>query len=157
MLRDRLALTEEGARSLRKGALVCALANLVLMFPVGVFYLVTGEFLAHWEDGAVPLPTLGSYLVLIAVVLAAVSSAAACSSAEVSLPPQAARAKHRVRESKSNANFFMGKTSFHLFVNSVLGCAMGIGYPLSTKNGTLWHESHQKRPESTVLTETAAG
>ena len=43
MLRDRLALTEEGARSLRKGALVCALANLVLMFPVGVFYLVTGE------------------------------------------------------------------------------------------------------------------
>ena len=92
-----------------------------------------------------------------AVVLAAVSSAAACSSAEVSLPPQAARAKHRVRESKSNANFFMGKTSFHLFVNSVLGCAMGIGYPLSTKNGTLWHESHQKRPESTVLTETAAG
>ena len=72
MLRDRLALTEEGARSLRKGALVCALANLVLMFPVGVFYLVTGEFLAHWEDGAVPLPTLGSYLVLIAVVLAAV-------------------------------------------------------------------------------------
>lgn len=72
MLRDRLALTEEGARSLRKGALVCALANLVLMFPVGVFYLVTGEFLAHWEDGAVPLPTLWPYLALIAVVLAAV-------------------------------------------------------------------------------------
>ena len=72
MLRDRLALTEEGARSLRKGALVCASANLVLMFPVGVFYLVTGEFLAHWEDGAVPLPTLWPYLALIAVVLAAV-------------------------------------------------------------------------------------
>ena len=38
MLRDRLALTEEGARSLRKGALVCALANLVLMAPSGAVH-----------------------------------------------------------------------------------------------------------------------
>ena len=60
MLRDRLALTEEGARSLRKGALVCALANLVLMFPVGVFYLVTGEFLApRGRRCAAPAPRSG--------------------------------------------------------------------------------------------------
>lgn len=72
MLRDALALTEEGARSLRKGALVCAVANLVLMAPVGVFYLVTGDFLAHLEDASAPLPALAPYLLLIIGVLAVV-------------------------------------------------------------------------------------
>ena len=70
MLRDALALTEQGAKSLRRGAAVCALANVVLMLPVGVFYLVTGEFLAHLEDPATPLPLLAPYLVLIVAVLA---------------------------------------------------------------------------------------
>lgn len=72
MLRDALALTEQGAKSLRRGAVVCALANVVLMLPVGVFYLVTGEFLAHLEDPATPLPLLAPYLVLIVAVLAVV-------------------------------------------------------------------------------------
>lgn len=72
MLRDALALTEQGAKSLRRGAAVCALANVVLMLPVGVFYLVTGEFLAHLEDPATPLPLLAPYLVLIVAVLAVV-------------------------------------------------------------------------------------
>lgn len=72
MLRDALALTEQGAKSLRRGAAVCALANVVLMLPVGVFYLVTGEFLAHLEDPAAPLPLLAPYLVLIVAVLAVV-------------------------------------------------------------------------------------
>ena len=72
MLREKLALTEEGARALRKGALVSALANLVLMAPIGVFYVVTGEFLAHLEDPAVALPQLWPYLVGILVVLALV-------------------------------------------------------------------------------------
>lgn len=72
MLRDVLALTDEGARSLRRGALVCALANLVLMFPIGVFYFVTGDFLAHLEDPSAPLPELLVYLGIIVVVLAAV-------------------------------------------------------------------------------------
>ena len=72
MLRDALALTEQGAKSLRRGAVVCALANVVLMLPVGVFYLVTGEFLAHLEDPATPLPLVAPYLVLIVAVLAVV-------------------------------------------------------------------------------------
>ncbi len=72
MLRDALALTEQGAKSLRRGAAVCALANVVLMLPVGVFYLVTGEFLAHLEDPATPLPLLAPYLVFIVAVLAVV-------------------------------------------------------------------------------------
>lgn len=72
MLRDALVLTEQGAKSLRRGAAVCALANVVLMLPVGVFYLVTGEFLAHLEDPATPLPLLAPYLALIVAVLAVV-------------------------------------------------------------------------------------
>ncbi len=72
MLRDALALTEQGAKSLRRGAAVCALANVVLMLPVGVFYLVTGEFLAKLEDPATTLPLLAPYLVLIVAVLAVV-------------------------------------------------------------------------------------
>lgn len=72
MLREKLALTEEGASALRKGALVSALANLVLMAPIAVFYLVTGEFLAHLEDPAAPLPELWLYLVGIVVVVALV-------------------------------------------------------------------------------------
>lgn len=72
MLRDVLALTDEGVRSLRRGALVCALANLVLMLPIVVFYLVTGEFLWYLEDPSVPLPELLVYLGIIVVVLVAV-------------------------------------------------------------------------------------
>ncbi len=72
MLRDALALTEQGAKSLRRGAAVCALANVVLMLPVGVFYLMTGEFLTHLEDPATPLPLLAPYLALIVAVLAVV-------------------------------------------------------------------------------------
>ena len=72
MLREKLALTEEGASALRKGALVSALANLVLMAPIAIFYLVTGEFLAHLEDPAAPLPALGPYLLGIAAVVALV-------------------------------------------------------------------------------------
>ncbi len=72
MLRDALALTEQGVKSLRRGAAVCALANVVLMLPVGVFYLVTGEFLAHLEDPTTPLPLLAPYLALIIAVLAVV-------------------------------------------------------------------------------------
>ena len=69
MLREKLALTEEGASALCKGALVSALANLVLMAPIAIFYLVTGEFLAHLEDPAAPLPALSPYLLGIAAVV----------------------------------------------------------------------------------------
>lgn len=69
MLREKLALTEEGASALRKGALVSALANLVLMAPIAIFYLVTSEFLAHLEDPAAPLPALSPYLLGIAAVV----------------------------------------------------------------------------------------
>lgn len=72
MLRESLALTEEGARSIKIGAFVSALANLVLMAPIVVFYLVTSDFFAHLEDASVPLPTLWPYMIGIIVVLALV-------------------------------------------------------------------------------------
>lgn len=72
MLRKAFALTEEGARSLRKGALLCALANLVLMAPIAVFYCACSDFLAHLEDPAVALPELWPYLVAILCVLVCV-------------------------------------------------------------------------------------
>lgn len=72
MLRESLALTEEGARSIEIGAFVSALANLVLMAPIVVFYLVTSDLFAHLEDASVPLPTLWPYVIGIIVVLALV-------------------------------------------------------------------------------------
>ncbi len=71
MLQQKLGLSEEGARDFRRGVFFCALANLVLMAPVGVFYLVTGEFVAHLENPAAPLPSAGPCLAAIVAVLAA--------------------------------------------------------------------------------------
>lgn len=71
MLQQKLGLSEEGASDFRKGVFFCALANLVLMAPVGVFYIVTGEFVAHLEDPASPLPSVGPYMAAIVAVLAA--------------------------------------------------------------------------------------
>lgn len=72
MLRESLALTEQGARSIKIGAFVSALANLVLMAPIAIFYLVTSDFFAHLEDLSAPLPTLWPYMIGIIAVLALV-------------------------------------------------------------------------------------
>lgn len=70
MLRDAFALTEQGARDFKRGAAAAALANVVLMAPIGVLFLVTGEFVAHLTDPAHPLPGLAPYLLAIVAVLA---------------------------------------------------------------------------------------
>lgn len=72
MLRESLALTEQGARSIKIGAFVSALANLVLMAPIAIFYLVTSDFFAHLEDASAPLPALLPYVIGIIAVLALV-------------------------------------------------------------------------------------
>lgn len=71
MLQQKLGLSKEGARDFRRGVFFCVLANLVLMAPVGVFYMATGEFVAHLEDPASPLPSMGMYVAVIVAVLAA--------------------------------------------------------------------------------------
>ena len=42
MLRDKFALTEQGARDFKRGVGAAALANVVLMAPIGVLFTVTG-------------------------------------------------------------------------------------------------------------------
>ena len=69
MLREKFALTEQGARDFKRGIAASALANVVLMAPIGVLFLVTGEFVAHLIDPVRPLPELGSYLLAITAVL----------------------------------------------------------------------------------------
>ncbi|HIW75144.1 MULTISPECIES: ABC transporter ATP-binding protein [Gordonibacter] len=70
MLRNMFALTEQGVRDFKRGAASAALANIVLMAPIGLLYLVTSEFVAHLVNPAVPLPALGGYLVAIVAILA---------------------------------------------------------------------------------------
>lgn len=70
MLRDTFALTEQGTRDFKRGAASAALANIVLMAPIGILYLVASEFVAHLIDPAAPLPSLGIYGAAIVVVLA---------------------------------------------------------------------------------------
>lgn len=49
-LMKRFALSEEGAKGLVKATIACAVADLILMFPVGLLYLLVSDFLS----GAVP-------------------------------------------------------------------------------------------------------
>jgi len=49
-LMKRFALSEEGAKGLVKATIACAAADLMLMFPVGLLYLLVSDFL----NGAVP-------------------------------------------------------------------------------------------------------
>ena len=70
MLRDKFALTEQGARDFKRGVGASALANVVLMAPIGVLFTVTGAFVSHLTDPSQPLPELGVYLLAIVAVLA---------------------------------------------------------------------------------------
>ena len=61
MLRDSLGLTDVGAKNFRRGVFFCALANLVLMAPIGILFLLVSDFMDHLVAGA-PLPALAPYL-----------------------------------------------------------------------------------------------
>lgn len=49
-LMNRFALSKEGAKGLMKATIACTVADLILMFPVGLLYLLVSDFLS----GAVP-------------------------------------------------------------------------------------------------------
>ena len=49
-LMKRFALSREGARGLVRAVIACAVADLTLMLPVGLLYLLAGDFLS----GSVP-------------------------------------------------------------------------------------------------------
>jgi len=61
----RFALSETGARGLVKATAACTLADLVLMFPVGLLYLLVSDFL----DGAAAAEHYGFYALGIAAAL----------------------------------------------------------------------------------------
>ncbi len=70
MLREKLALTEEGVRGMRRGIVACAVANLGLMLPVMVIFMAVASFMEHLVNPSAPLPNLWVYLGVIVVVLA---------------------------------------------------------------------------------------
>lgn len=67
-LMKRFALSEEGAKGLVRATVACAVADLMLMFPVGLLYLLVSDFLS----GAVPQSRYVLYGLGIAGALALV-------------------------------------------------------------------------------------
>ena len=61
----RLALSREGAKGLVWATVACTVADIVLMFPVGLLYFLVSDFLG----GAVPENHYALYGVGIAVAL----------------------------------------------------------------------------------------
>ena len=59
----RFALSREGAKGLVRAIAACTVADIVLMFPVGLLYFLVSDFM----DGAVP----GNHYVLYGVGIAA--------------------------------------------------------------------------------------
>lgn len=72
MLRKSFGLTEQGARTFRRGVLACGLANLVLMAPMGILFLLVNDFMNHYTTGA-PLPDPLPYAIGVMGVLVAMA------------------------------------------------------------------------------------
>ena len=64
-LMTRYALSRQGAEDLIKATLACVFSNLVLMLPVSLLYLLTGDLLA----GEIPKPHLWILIAGVFVVL----------------------------------------------------------------------------------------
>lgn len=61
MLHRVLGLSDQGAANFKRGVFFCTLANLVLMAPVGILFLLVNDFMNHFIQGA-PLPGLVPYM-----------------------------------------------------------------------------------------------
>ena len=72
MLRESLGLTDAGMRNFKRGVFFCALANLVLMAPLCVLFLLVTAFFDHLVAGA-PLPDLAPYAAGCVAVVAVVA------------------------------------------------------------------------------------
>lgn len=68
MLRNALGLTEQGMFNFKRGVFFCTLANLVLMTPMCILFLLVYDFMNHFSSGAL-LPSLWPYLVGVIVLL----------------------------------------------------------------------------------------
>ncbi len=70
MLREKFALTDQGAADFKKGVFFCSLANIALMAPISILYLVTQGFVSHLIDPLAPLPDMVFYVIAIILILA---------------------------------------------------------------------------------------
>lgn len=72
MLREKFALTERGAFEFKRGAFFCALANLVMMAPIGVLCMATNDYLDHLSTPRSPS------LLLVAILQPSSSYSCSC-------------------------------------------------------------------------------
>ena len=69
-LMKRFALSEEGAKGLVRAVIACAVADLMLMLPVGLLYLLASDFLSgSVRSGRYPLYGLGIVVALLLILL----------------------------------------------------------------------------------------
>ena len=68
-IQNTFALTDQGVKDFFRGAGFCALANIMLMLPIVVLYLITQDFVAHLSNTETSLPTLFPYAIGIIVAL----------------------------------------------------------------------------------------
>ncbi|WP_312092796.1 ABC transporter ATP-binding protein [Aminipila sp.] len=68
-IKKTFALSETGAKDLVKAIISCTLSDVLLMFPVGIFYLLIKEFLIPIEENTRVYPDLVFYLGMSLVVL----------------------------------------------------------------------------------------
>lgn len=73
-LRRKYALTEQGLKNMKKGALWTVIVNLTVMCGIGILYLLMAAFMDTLNDGA-PLPGAGMFisLTVISVILSLVT------------------------------------------------------------------------------------
>lgn len=68
-IQNTFALTDQGVKDFFRGAGFCALANIMLMLPIVVLYLITQDFVTHLSNTEISLPTLFPYAIGIIVAL----------------------------------------------------------------------------------------
>lgn len=72
MLHRVFGLTEQGAKNFKRGVFFCTLANLVLMAPIGILFMLVNDFMNHLTGNA-PLPDPWLYLAGCVAVLVAMA------------------------------------------------------------------------------------
>lgn len=69
-IQEKYALTDEGLKNVKLGAVWTAATNLVVFGGVGALYLLMSELVAHLTEGA-PLPNLAPYAAGLAAFIVA--------------------------------------------------------------------------------------
>lgn len=65
-MKEKYALTDEGARNIRLGVFWTVVVNVVAMFGIGFFFLLMDQLISSLADGA-PLPDPAPYIIGLAV------------------------------------------------------------------------------------------